>query len=94
MEIYQAINEYRDIEDLGIEGINPWHVRPDDRGDGYIVTRKYSPALNEYYAVRDMGLMEMFYIGLKRGGIRRFKTLDAACNTVREIGQEKVEVIL
>lgn len=94
MEIYQAINEYRDIMESEVEGINPWLVSPCESGNGYVVARKYSSALNKYYASYDYGLFDIIYIQLKRGGIRRFKTLDAACNAVREIGQGKVEVIL
>lgn len=34
------------------------------------------------------------FIQTKRGEIRKFKTVDAACKAVREIGQSQVEVML
>lgn len=94
MEIYQAIDELLDINDSGHEGFEPWLIRPDINGEGYIVARKYTPSLNQYYASVDVPQSHLVYIEKKRGGIRVFKSLDAACNAVREIGQLQVEVIL
>lgn len=89
MEIYQAINEANENIDLACS--NPWKVQ--SLADGtYIVKRTATHSLRTYYLSYDPEYY--YFIELKRGGLRIFKTLDAACNAVREIGQGKCEVIL
>lgn len=93
MEVYQAAERYQEqLSQLIIKGsssgTNVWHVLPteDDFGEPC-----YMLMLN---SMLDFGVGDDHFITKQRGGIRLFRTLDACASVLRQIGQDRMEVML
>ncbi|MBZ9560521.1 hypothetical protein KGQ96_20975 [Halomonas coralii] len=101
MEIYQAAEQFqtRFAEDIESGAVTPsiWQISTmeTDSGTVFVVMREPKSVDGAPFDVPVAEWTEDYtFITRQRGGIRHFKSLDAAARAVQQIGQTQVEVML
>lgn len=87
MEIYKAAGEDQTLKN--------WFIRFEN--DSFIIARPIDSVFYDvfsYESLDHVARRNSIFITKQRGGIRRFASLDAACNAIRQIGQARFEVQL